>query len=187
MFPTSAGIGRAARIVPAARVAVVAGAIIFAWNVSGAAIILSAGREKRYNIDTNRIVLAGFSMGGAGSWQIGLHEPDLFCGLEIDAGVIGNLLNLDGKTPAQKASLATYGIMIPHAINVTAVPLVGYAGANDAQLASSKSISAQLVRDGYHMETITPVHSKGTDINTLWLANPGQAHSHATGESLQLI
>ena len=142
---------------------------------------------KRYNIDTNRIVLAGFSMGGAGSWQIGLHQPDLFCGLEIDAGVIGNLLNLDGKTPAQKASLATYGIMIPQAINVTAVPLVGYAGANDAQLASSKSISAQLVRDGYHMETITPVYSKGTDINTLWLANPGQGHSHATGDTAQKI
>jgi len=116
-----------------------------------------------------------------------LHEPDLFCGLEIDAGVIDNLLNLDGKTPAQKASLATYGIMIPQAINVTDVPLVGYAGANDAQLASSKSISAQLVREGYHMQVISPVHSVGTDINTLWLANPGQGHSHATGETAQFV
>jgi len=159
----------------------------FRWAGETDVLEAIASVEKRYNIDTNRIVLAGFSMGGAGSWQIGLHEPDLFCGLEIDAGVIGNLLNLDGKTPAQKASLATYGIMIPHAINVTDVPLVGYAGANDAQLASSKSISAQLVRDGYHMETITPVYSKGTDINTLWLANPGQGHSHATGDTAQKI
>jgi dienelactone hydrolase len=142
---------------------------------------------KRYNIDTNRIVLAGFSMGGAGSWQIGLHQPDLFCGLEIDAGVIGNRANMDGQTPAQKASLATYGVMIAHALNATAVPLVGYAGANDAQLASSKSISAQLVREGYHMDVITPVYSKGADINTLWLANPGQGHSHATGDTAQKI
>jgi hypothetical protein len=159
----------------------------FRWAGETDVLEAIASVKKRYNIDTNRIVMAGFSMGGAGSWQIGLHEPDLFCGLEIDAGVIGNLLNLDGKTPAQKASLATYGIMIPQAINVTAVPLVGYAGANDAQLASSKGISAQLVRDGYHMETITPVYSKGTDINTLWLANPGQGHSHATGDTAQKI
>jgi hypothetical protein len=65
--------------------------------------------------------------------------------------------------------------------------LVGYAGANDAQLASSKAISAQLLKEGYHMQVITPVHSAGTDINTLWLANPGQGHSHATGETAQLI
>jgi acetyl esterase/lipase len=184
---------------PGGAAAAGATAITSAWNVSGAAIIhfrwagesdvleALASLEKRYNIDTNRIMLAGFSMGGAGSWQIGLHQPDLFCGLEIDAGVIGNRLNLDGQTPAQKASLATYGMMIPQAINATDVPLVGYAGANDAQLASSKSISAQLVREGYHMEVISPVHSKGVDVNTLWLANPGQGHSHATGETAQLI
>ena len=142
---------------------------------------------KRYNIDRDRIVLAGFSMGGAGSWQLGLHEPDLFCGLEIDAGVIGNLLNLDGKTRAQKAALATYGVMIPQAINVTSVPLVAYAGANDAQLASSQSIWAQLVREGYHIQVMTPVYAKGTDINTLWLANPGQGHSHATGDTAAKI
>jgi poly(3-hydroxybutyrate) depolymerase len=159
----------------------------FRWAGETDVLEALASVEQRYNIDTNRIVLAGFSMGGAGSWQIGLHQPDLFCGLEIDAGVIGSLLNLDGNTPAQKASRATYGIMIPHALNATAVPLVGYAGANDAQLASSKNISAQLVRDGYHMEVISPVHSAGTDINTLWLANPGQGHSHATGETAQMI
>jgi dienelactone hydrolase len=159
----------------------------FRWAGETDVLEALASVEKRYNIDRNRIVLAGFSMGGAGSWQIGLHQPDLFCGLEIDAGVIGNRLNWDGLTPAQRAAQANYGIMIPQALNVTAVPLVGYAGANDAQLASSKSIAAELVRDGYHMQVITPVHSAGTDINTLWLANPGQGHSHATGETAQLI
>jgi pimeloyl-ACP methyl ester carboxylesterase len=159
----------------------------FRWAGETDVLEALASVRKRYNIDSNRVVLAGFSMGGAGSWQIGLHQPDLFCGLEIDAGVIGNRLNLDGQTPAQKASLATYGIMIPQAINVMDVPLVGYAGANDAQLASSKSIAAQLVREGYHMEVLSPVHSKGADINTLWLANPGQGHSHATGETAQMI
>ena len=32
--------------------------------------------RKRYNIDPDRIVLRGFSMGGAGAWHIGLQYPD---------------------------------------------------------------------------------------------------------------
>src|SRR5262249_40065291 len=32
--------------------------------------------ESHYKIDPNRIVLRGFSMGGAGGWHIGLHYPD---------------------------------------------------------------------------------------------------------------
>ncbi len=142
---------------------------------------------KRYAIDKDRILLSGFSMGGAGSWQIGLHQPDLFCGLEIDAGVIGNRLNFDGLTSAQKGSLSTYGIMIPHALNVVNVPLVAYAGENDAQLASSNSIALQLKNDGYHIDNVGPLHWAGTDTNTLWLATPNQGHSHATGQTLAMI
>ncbi len=157
----------------------------FRWAGETDVMEAIASVRKRYNIDPDRIVLAGFSMGGAGSWQIGLHNPDMFCGLEIDAGVIGNRLNLDGLTPAQKAATATYGIMIPHAVNVVDVPLVGYAGQNDAQLASSKSISAQLVREGYHMQEVSPLYSVGTDIFTVWLASPGQGHSHAAHDNVQ--
>ena len=157
----------------------------FRWAGETDVLEALASVRQRYNIDPNRIVLAGFSMGGAGSWQIGLHQPDLFAGLEIDAGVIGNRLNLDGLTPAQKGATATYGIMIPHAVNVLDVPLVAYAGEIDAQLASSKSISAQLVREGYHMETISKLFSRGTDIYTVWLAAPGQGHSHAMHDNVQ--
>ena len=157
----------------------------FRWAGETDVLEAIASVRKRYNIDANRIVLAGFSMGGAGSWQIGLHQPDLFAGLEIDAGVIGNRLNLDGLTPAQKGATSTYGIMIPHAVNVLDVPLVAYAGQNDAQLASSKSISAQLVREGFHMETISNLFSRGTDIYTVWLAAPGQGHSHALHDNVQ--
>ena len=38
--------------------------------------------ERAYNrnlIDPARIVLRGFSMGGAGTWHLGLHHPDQFC------------------------------------------------------------------------------------------------------------
>ena len=143
--------------------------------------------QKRYNIDPKRILLAGFSMGGAGGWQIGLHNADLFCGLEIDAGVIGNRLNMDGLTPVQKATNVTYGIQVDHALNVFNIPLVGYAGANDAQLASSTSIRTQLGREGYTIERTGQYQFAGKDINAIFLANPGQGHSHATGETAKII
>jgi predicted esterase len=143
--------------------------------------------RKNYNIDPDRIVLAGFSMGGAGSWQVGLHSPDLFCGLEIDAGVIGNRRSMEGLTPVQKAANSIYGITIDHAVNVLQVPLVGYAGENDAQLAASTSIREQLVREGYTIDHPSEFVWKAADIRALFLANPKQGHSHATGETLRLI
>src|SRR5207302_4196848 len=36
-----------------------------------------AGRELL--LDPARVVLRGFSMGGAGSWQLGLHSPSRWC------------------------------------------------------------------------------------------------------------
>jgi hypothetical protein len=159
----------------------------FRWAAETDVLEVVASVRKRYAIDPDRILLSGFSMGGAGSWQIGLHNPDLFCGLEVDAGVIGSRLNLDGLTPAQRAANATYGIMIDHALNVFNVPLVGYAGANDAQLASSTSIRAQLGREGFPIERISQYGFVGRDLDALFLATPGQGHTHATGVTARNI
>jgi hypothetical protein len=159
----------------------------FRWAGETDVLEVIASVRKRYNIDPDRILLSGFSMGGAGTWQIGLHNPDLFCGLEVDAGVIGTRLNLDGLTPAQRAANATYGIMIDHALNVFNVPLVGYAGSNDAQLASSTSIRAQLGREGFHIERLSQYGFVGRDIDALFLATPGQGHTHATGVTARNI
>jgi pimeloyl-ACP methyl ester carboxylesterase len=159
----------------------------FRWAGETDVLEVIASVRKRYNIDPDRILLAGFSMGGAGSWQIGLHNPDLFCGLEVDAGVIGNRLNLDDLTPSQRAANSTYGILIDHALNVFNVPLVGYAGANDAQLASSTSIRTQLGREGFTIPRTAQYQFTGHDIDAIFLANPGQGHSHATGETARVI
>ena len=44
--------------------------------------------KRTYNVDTNRVYLAGFSMGGYGTWHIGGHEADVFAGLAAGAGGI---------------------------------------------------------------------------------------------------
>src|SRR5262249_10590902 len=45
-----------------------------------------ASVQSRYNIDPHRIVLRGFSMGGASSWHLGLHHPGRWAAIEAGAG-----------------------------------------------------------------------------------------------------
>jgi len=161
--------------------------VSFRWSAETDLLDAIESVKKRYNIDPDRIVMAGFSMGGAGSWQLGLKMPDQFCGLEVDAGVIGNRHNLDGLTPAQRAANANYGIVIDHAINIVDLPLVGYAGEHDAQLASSTSIREQLAAEGYPSDQTGPMQWKAKNNPALYLEIPNQGHSHASGETARLI
>jgi len=41
---------------------------------------------RRFPIDTNRIYLTGHSMGGHGTWHVGLHHPDRFAAIAPSAG-----------------------------------------------------------------------------------------------------
>lgn len=59
-----------------------------AYRWAGEADVFEAVESvrSRYNVDPNRIVLRGFSMGGAGAWHIGLHYPDQWVAIEAGAG-----------------------------------------------------------------------------------------------------
>jgi predicted esterase len=87
-------------------------------------------------IDRNRIVLRGFSMGGAGAWHIGLHSPTKWCVIGPGAGFTathGYIKNLPAKLPAhQEACLRIYDA-VDYAENAAMVPVVAYAGDKDAQ------------------------------------------------------
>ncbi|HEY2903188.1 MAG TPA: PHB depolymerase family esterase [Polyangia bacterium] len=47
-----------------------------------------AAVRRDYNVDADRIYLTGLSMGGGGTWTIGLHHPDLFAALVVVCGVV---------------------------------------------------------------------------------------------------
>lgn len=135
--------------------------------------------RRNYRIDPDRIVLRGFSMGAAGVYQIGLRNPSMFVALEANAGVLGNRRNMEGLSPSQKAAAATYGIMIDHAQNIANVPFVGFAGENDAQLASSTAIRETLSSLGYTIDQIDPLMWKARGIAAQFQINPGAGHAHA--------
>jgi len=55
------------------------------WGRLDCLEVLSEARSQ-FPIDNNRIYLTGHSMGGHGTWHIGLHHPDLFAAMAPSAG-----------------------------------------------------------------------------------------------------
>jgi predicted esterase len=98
-------------------------------------------------IDLGRVVLRGFSMGGAGTWHLGLHVPDRWCVLGPGAGFTtthGYVKDLPDKLPPyQEACLRIYDA-VDYAENAFNVPVVAYAGAKDAQLKAARNVEARL-------------------------------------------
>jgi hypothetical protein len=109
--------------------------------------------QRHYNIDPNRIVLRGFSMGGAGAWGVGLHHPDRWVALEAGAGGSGsrNSFKPDNTPPHPGSAFRTYN-MVDWALNIANMPTVGYGGELDPQLSASVNIREQLVAEGYEFE-----------------------------------
>src|SRR5260221_1146808 len=90
----------------------------------------------REAIDRSKIILRGFSMGGAGTWHIGLHHPGKFCVIGPGAGFTtthGYVGNLPMELPDyQEKCLRIYDAYL-YAENAFNVPIVAYSGEKDAQ------------------------------------------------------
>jgi dienelactone hydrolase len=121
--------------------------------------------KARYKIDDKKIVLRGFSMGGAGAWQIGLHFPDRWAAVEAGAGFTETkkYAKLGPLVGYQEALLRIYDA-VDYAANAQMVPMVGYGGEIDPQLQASINIQERLAA-----EHIEPPHM-------LFLIGPATAH-----------
>ncbi len=64
-----------------------------------------AAVQRRFKIDPDRVVLRGFSLGGAGAWHVALHNPDRFAVAEIGAGTYPRRSEMPGFPPHQAATL----------------------------------------------------------------------------------
>ncbi|HEV3143085.1 MAG TPA: hypothetical protein VGZ47_04290 [Gemmataceae bacterium] len=98
-------------------------------------------------IDPRRVVLRGFSMGGAGTWHFGLHRPDNWCVIGPGAGFTathGYVKDLPAQLPPHiEACLHIYDA-VDYAPNAFDVPIVAYGGSDDPQLQAAKNIEAIL-------------------------------------------
>jgi len=137
-----------------------------------------ASVQQRYNIDPKRIVLRGFSMGGASSWHLGLHHPGRWAAIEAGAGYTetrryGKRENLP---PYQEAMLHYYDA-VDYALNAFNTPTVGYGGEIDAQLQASVNIREQLMREGFRFEQDGPFRWVTKDLRALFVIGPKTGHA----------
>lgn len=110
--------------------------------------------KRTYPVDERRIVLRGFSMGGAGAWHLGLHHPSRWCAVEAGAGFTDtrNYLNRDDFPEVQSQALHIYDA-VDYALNASLVPITGYGGELDKQLQASTNIREALEALGFPMTT----------------------------------
>jgi len=113
------------------------------------AIIRTGGLESRNNssIDLEKIVLRGFSMGGAGTWHFGLHHPTMFAVMGPGAGFTtthGYIGNLPKELPDYiEKCLRIYDAKL-YAENAFNIPVVAYSGEKDPQKKAADIIEAEL-------------------------------------------
>ena len=95
---------------------------------------------RNYNVDRSRIVLRGGSLGGSGTWQIGLKRPDRFVVLGPLSGPVDTVecsrspredfIRLDPLTPCEQSMLHLVDA-VDYAANAGMVPVVCAMGDKD--------------------------------------------------------
>jgi len=112
--------------------------------------------QKRYKINTSRVTLWGFSMGGAGAWHLGLHHPSRWASAGAGAGFVDFYRYQKKKEhlPAyQHRALSIYDA-VDYSQNLTAVPFITYGGEKDTQLLASLIIQERAKELGVPLELL---------------------------------
>jgi dienelactone hydrolase len=133
--------------------------------------------KRNYRVDDRRIVLRGFSMGGAGAWHFGLHDPSRWSSVEAGAGFSETIQYAKLRDPSDvvRKGLHIYDAA-DYAVNAFDVPIVGYGGEIDPQAQASKNIEAALVSLGVPMNTEGLV-TKAQGLDFLRIVGKGMGHA----------
>ncbi len=108
-------------------------------------------RREKDKIDPKRVVLRGFSMGGAGTWHLGLHHADRFCAIQPGAGftrTIGYAKTVPADLPFWQREILRRYDAVDAARNVAMVATVAYSGADDPQKEAALNIERALAGRG---------------------------------------
>jgi predicted esterase len=132
--------------------------------------------KRNYPVDDRRVVLRGFSMGGAGAWHLGLHYPSLWSSVEAGAGFneTKTYAKLKGVPPYVESGLHIYDA-VDYALNAFDVPIVGYGGEDDPQLQASTNVVDALKTLGFTLKT-EGLLTKGEGIDFLRVVGAKMGH-----------
>src|SRR5262249_2196415 len=131
---------------------------------------------RNYPVDDRRVVLRGFSMGGAGAWHLGLHHPSLWSSVESGAGFTESkaYARLRDLPPYQEKALHI-SVAVDCALHALDAPVAGYGGENDPQLQASTNIVEALKGLGFTLKT-EGLLTRGEGIDFLRVVGAGVGH-----------
>jgi dienelactone hydrolase len=107
--------------------------------------------KKRYPIDENRLVVRGFSMGGASTWHLAVHHAGLWAAANPGAGfaetpVYANVTKDAVKPTPWQETLWHWYNATDYAVNLFNCPVVAYSGEIDKQKQAA-DIMAKAMKD----------------------------------------
>ena len=127
-----------------------------------------AHAAKFYNIDTNRIVVRGFSMGGAATWHFAANYADKWCAATPGAGFsetpefLKVFQNEDVySAPWYQQKLWHWYNATDNALNFIHLPTIAYSGEKDRQKQAADAMEAAL---------------RGENLDLLHIIGPGMEH-----------
>lgn len=131
-----------------------------ATKFAGEVDVFEAMRETRqaYPVDPARIVVRGFSMGGASTWHLAAHYPGVWAAASPGAGFTETASYTKalapGKPPrtAWEQTLWRWYDATGYAANLAGVPTVAYSGEIDPQKLAADTMGAALAKEGLALE-----------------------------------
>src|ERR1051325_60766 len=113
--------------------------------------------KRQYAIDENRILVRGFSMGGASAWHIGTHFAGLWAAVAPGAGFSETVeflhLKMDGPNapPAWEQKLFHLYDATDYAVNLANTATVAYNGEIDGQKQAADAMERAMKEEGLRM------------------------------------
>jgi pimeloyl-ACP methyl ester carboxylesterase len=113
--------------------------------------------KKHYRIDDNRLVMRGFSMGGAACWQFAVHYPDVWCAAAPGAGFAetAEFLNIFQNEKVQptdyEKKLWHWYDCTDYAVNLFNLPTVAYSGEIDRQKQAADVMERAMKAEGLEL------------------------------------
>ncbi len=122
--------------------------------------------KKHYPIDDNRVVVRGFSMGGAACWHLAMHYPSVWAaaapgaGFSETADFLKVFQNEAVKPTWYEQKLYHMYDATDYAGNLFNCPTVAYSGADDTQKQAADMMEAAAKREGLTLAYLIGPHTK---------------------------
>jgi dienelactone hydrolase len=131
-----------------------------ATKFAGEVDVFEALRETRqaYPVDAARIVVRGFSMGGASTWHLAAHYPGVWVAASPGAGFAETASYTKALAPGKpprtpwEQTLWRWYDATAYAANLAGVTVVAYSGEIDPQKLAADTMAAAMEREGLKLE-----------------------------------